>query len=129
MITDILLQPIEGEFDTKAIESYLDKLHYAARDPVKGRTYMVAQDSEWLEAALKKRKGNPTSFPYAVGLVDVWPTRVSVSFRTPHVEPLRQFVEWLRQHYQLRIMDEGFHDLTDRCDRDLDHLFGPRSPA
>jgi hypothetical protein len=38
--------------------------------------------------------------------------------------PARQFVKWLRDHYNVRFLDEEFNDLTDDVDENLDYLFG-----
>ena len=64
---------------------------------------------------------------YTVGLVKISPKRITVAFRSPEIaERLRQFVEWLRKHYAVRVTDEEFNDLTDKCQDNLDYLFGPR---
>lgn len=60
----------------------------------------------------------------SVILVEVRPQRIDVSYRTSRVEPARRFVEWLRNRYTLKIMDEEFNDLSAWIATDLNFLFG-----
>jgi hypothetical protein len=129
MITDIVIRPTKGQFETAAIEARLEKIPHTARDPVEGIDYMIAYSDEALARALEERRNTPDEFSLSVILVSVVPQQIIIAYRAADPEPMRAFVNWLRERYDVSILDEEFNDLTEQCDADLTYLFGAVSPT
>ena len=124
MVTDILIEPVSGEFDIAEIEAYLTAQPHTARDEHAPEHFMIASSDEGLEEAREARRGDPRRFPTNVILVEVGATCTGIYYRIPPVAPARRFAEWLRTRYEVRFMDDGFRDLTSECRENLDYLFG-----
>jgi hypothetical protein len=125
LITDLLFESIGKPFDVEEVKTYLASQPNTVR--ATDTTFMMSDSAELIEEAQEARRRNPKRFPITIILVEVTPERIDVSYRISRVEPARRFVEWLRQHYQLKYMDEEFNDLTSYCTENLDFLFGPHS--
>ncbi len=125
MITDILIRPVEGSFDDDVIKARIEAIPYTALDPIQGVEYLIADSDDALVDALERRREDPRRFPTDVILVSAVPEAVSIGYRAADPEPARGLVLWLRQRYEVRILDERYNDLTDRCDDNLALLFGP----
>jgi len=126
VITDIYLEPIGRTFARTEIEAYLAKVPHTARDATNHDIYMIADDDNELREAHEARKRDPKRFPTSVILIDVGEERIEISYRTSRVAPARRFVDWLRGHYELKVMDEELNDITAEA-RDLDVLFSAES--
>lgn len=125
MITDLMLRPASGEFDLPAVERFLERLPYSVRDPVQGRSFMLGSQADQISQAVKKRRGDPKTFPMTVTLVRASAHQIALAFRIEALPSARRFVEWLRDHYDVIILDNEFNDFTSRCKDDLDFIFGP----
>jgi hypothetical protein len=124
MITDIVIDPVQGEFDLVEVEHYLAEVPHSARDAIDPKTFMLAASANMLEDAHEQRELDPSRFSMSIILVSVSSKRIVVAFRSDLVGPGRRFVAWLRQRYALKFLDEGLHDITKYVDHELDYLFG-----
>jgi len=125
MVTDILLRPVDGEFDVAAVRAYLEHMPYTARDAYDPDTYLMAEDAAHLADVQDARRRDHVRFPYSVILAQVSPAQVFIGCRTTEVAPARQLVEWLRSRYALRYEDADYGgDVSAYCVDNLDFLFG-----
>ena len=53
------------------------------------------------------------------------PSIIALTIRSGDPEPARAFVDWLRSHQAIQILDQELNDYTARCQDNLDVLFGP----
>lgn len=120
MIEDLVVQPVEGEFDVDAIAAYLDAQVTAARDPQESRRFLLSSKPETLDEAIDKRRAGDPSISLRVVIIFPVPARILVGFRTLDVAPVRAFLEWLGSRQPIKIFDEDGNDYTDRG---LDYLF------
>jgi hypothetical protein len=123
-VSEHLIDPLRGEFDTHAIDVYLQAVKYSARDPHWSNTFLLSADEESLEDYVEQRRAHPDEFPPSSIRVNVNPQRIRVICHTQLNAPARQFVKWLRERYDLRFLDDEFNDLTENVDPDLNYLFG-----
>jgi hypothetical protein len=120
MITDIVIDPVHGEFDLADVERYLVEQPHAARDSIEPNTFMLANSDD----AREQRGLDPSRFSMSVILVSVSNKRITVAFRSELVDPAGRFVAWLRRRYDVTFRDERLHDITKYVDNQLDYLFG-----
>ena len=125
MITDILIDPVHGEFDLVDVERYLAEVPHSARDAIEPKTFMLAANDDALDDAREQRELDSSRFSMSVILVSVSSKRIMVAYRSDLVEPARRFVAWLRQRRDVKFLDEGLRDVTKDVDDKLDYLFGP----
>jgi|MudIll2142460700_1097286.scaffolds.fasta_scaffold20039_2 uncharacterized protein YcbX len=119
----ILIEPASGEFDVDRVTAYLAAQPFALRDTIRAEMFMLGNDDDDVEEAREAREKDPVRFPTHMILVEVWPTRINISYRSQRLDPAKRFVEWLRERYDLRFMDEEFNDITERA-RKTNVLFG-----
>jgi hypothetical protein len=124
VIEHFVIDPVRGEFDVKAAEQLVQTLKYVARDPHWSNTFLASVDEESLQDYLEARRANPDQFPYSAIQIGLGPTRMWIVCTTLLNDPGRAFVTWLRNHYDVRFLDEELNDLTDNVDANLNYLFG-----
>lgn len=127
MIDDVVLKPVEGEFDLAAIHAHLDALPTAARDPQSPDRYLLSSHPDSLARALQARRSSQR-VPYSVAVLDPGPTIILLSTTGSDTQPSRDFVEWLRKRQAIQILDEAFNDFTHECKDNLDFVFEPPEP-
>ncbi|MGZ3424526.1 MAG: hypothetical protein ACXVEE_42095 [Polyangiales bacterium] len=124
-VSPLLVEPVGTEFDVRTVASYLRAMPHTVQDRFTPDVFLVGEDEGDIDFAIEHRERDSERFPYNVLLVTVGPTRIDITSLGTPPEPVRQFVEWLRRRYPLRLMQEDFTDVTARCATDLDYVFGP----
>ncbi len=125
MITDILIEPMNREFDVAEIERLLGGIAFTVRDERVPNEFMMFDQARAARRAIGFRRENLTRFPTNAILILVNPHRIDIAYRAAELEPARKFVIELRSKYDLRFLDETFADLTASVDDNLEYLFGP----
>jgi hypothetical protein len=125
MIEDLALEPVGREFDLVALRAYLESMATVIRDPVDPNRYLMASDSRTRRDGLAKRLGNPAKIPYTLTAIVPTPTCILIGMRGTDPEPVRAFVQWLRDNQDIRILDQDFNDFTEEASENLDFVFGP----
>jgi hypothetical protein len=124
MIEHVLIDPVRGEFDVAGADQFVQTLRFVARDPHWSNTFLVSTDEDSLDDYVAARQENPNQFPYSAIQIGLGPSRIWVVCTTHLNAPVRQFVRWLRERYDVRFLDEELNDLTENVDESLDYLFG-----
>ena len=127
MITDILLEAIDGDFDVNGVAAHLESQPFTVRDKIRPEMFMIGTDEDDVETAVEARAQDPKRFPTRLILVELAPKTIGISYRSSRTEPARRFVEWLRSQYPVKVMDDEYNDLTEQCAQSLDVLFGTAS--
>ena len=125
MIEDLALEPVGREFDLATIRAHLESMETVIRDPVDPKQYLMASDPRTRRAGAAKRKEDPTRVPYALTVVVPTSTCILIGMRSKDTAPPRAFVQWLRSHQDIRILDQNFNDFTEEANDNLDFVFGP----
>lgn len=125
MIEDLALEPVGREFDLPAIREYLESMAAVIRDPVDPQQYLMASDPGTRREGVTKRREDPTRVPYSLTVVVPTASCILIGMRGKDTEPPRAFVEWLRGHQGIRILDQDFNDFTMEANGNLDFVFGP----
>ncbi len=129
MITDIALEPLTGTFDVPAIETFLTSRAWAAPDPIAPHTFILGYARDVLDEALAERTGGATGFPGPIVVVAVHPQVITLGYSTSRTEEPRRFVQWLRERYALKVLDNDYgRDRTEHVDDKLELLFGKVHP-
>lgn len=124
MIMDIVMRPVEGEFEVAQIAGYLERQPFTARDVHDVETFMIADDAPTLEEAQAARVTDSRHFPYTVILISVHAASVSVAYRCSEPLAARRFVEWMLTQHRLRFFDDDYGgEVTERVTCNLDYLF------
>jgi len=124
VIDYILIDPVQGTFDIERAAEVLRGLNHTARDPHRAEINLVAADPDSLDEFIEERRAHPDRFPPSSIRVGLDPERIWIACRTLLNAPVRDFVKWLRAHYDIRFLDEELNDLTHAVDENLDYLFG-----
>jgi hypothetical protein len=124
MIEDLALEPVDREFDLPAIREYLESMEAVIRDPVDPQQYLMASDPRTRRDGAAKRREDPTRVPYSLTVVVPTPSCILIGMRGTGPEPVRAFVQWLRDHQAIRILDQEFNDFTAEASENLDFIFG-----
>lgn len=106
------------------IRTHLDALPTVRRDRWDDAVYIVADDASTLQLVVDAREKNHEGFPRVTSLVRLYDARIDFSLQTRDVNTARAFARWLRNAYDVTILNEAFKDITAECDDNLDHLFG-----
>jgi len=125
MIEDLALEPIGREFDLVAIRAYLESMTTVVPDPLDPSRYLMASDPRTRRDGLAQRLEHPAKIPYALTTIVPSPTCILIGMRSTDPAPVRAFVQWLRDHQDIRILDQEFNDFTQEAKENLDFIFGP----
>jgi hypothetical protein len=123
--TELILEPVGREFALPEIEARLLQFAHSKQDETTSNMFLITDDAGRLERVVEARRNKPDEIPANVIAIRVWSHRILAVYWTTEVEPLRQFIEWLRARYEIRIKDYELNDLTSYCKDDLDFVLGP----
>jgi len=124
MIEDLALEPVGREFDLIAVRAYLESRETVVRDPIDPNRYLMASSPRTRLDGIAKRLENPAKIPYTLTTIVPTPTCILIGMRGTDPEPVRAFVQWLRDHQAIRILDQEFNDFTAEASENLDFVFG-----
>jgi hypothetical protein len=124
MIEDLLIKPAVGLFDISAIRDHLDSGGVAIRDPQIPDRFLLSTSKASLRRAKSERLAGK-SVPYTVSIVHPSPAWIALGQKGSDTKPARDFIEWLKQRYELRYFDDYNNDITQECADNVAFIFGP----
>ncbi|MGE0545863.1 MAG: hypothetical protein AB7O24_31460 [Kofleriaceae bacterium] len=126
MISSFLFQSATP-FPQNEIRARLGAIPTARQDRWDEAVYIVADNERTLQRVVDARASASDPYPRVVSLIRLYDARIDFSVQTRHVDMVRTFARGVRSAFQIAILDDSFHDITSKCDDNLDYLFGTPS--
>jgi hypothetical protein len=122
--TEVLdIDAVGRDFDVAQVEKYVEGLPFTMRDEQDPHTFMVGDDDMVLRAARHERKQIAPRYPLMVTLVKATSKRVHISWKIGSLPQARDLAKWLRESYEVKMLDEKGRDITAQLDEDLSQIF------
>lgn len=114
---NLMMSPVEGEFEVAAIRGYLDAQPDMCRDPLGSDIYIVCGGPEAVQSAWEARKNHPDRFPYEV-LIEVLSDLVTLVMEFGDEDNLRtalEFARWMWSRGNIVLHDAYNCDVTEQA--------------